>query len=232
MFYSNLSSEIYATVPIENDYRQFGIISNPRNLVGGSNLTDPVSANQYAISGTFSPAQFPVGTSITNGTDVFTISAIIIGATVNGAIVDTGGIDIVGGQILAKVGFPAITITVATSVRRDRIDSVSASTCFVVGGVFTQADFISDTTIVVSGNKRFRVISSTASKMMLLPINNGTIISGAVLNIEDSLISFTTTTVVPPTVDKNTGDILFIDNRTAFNQTVDQTVTFRTVIAV
>jgi len=41
---------------------------------------------------------------------------------------------------------------------------------------------------------------------------------------------FVCSTVTPPTVDKYSGDLLFIDNKEAFTPTADETVTLRTVI--
>jgi hypothetical protein len=41
---------------------------------------------------------------------------------------------------------------------------------------------------------------------------------------------FTASAVTPPTADKYSGDLMFIDNRAAFTPTADQTVTLRTVI--
>jgi hypothetical protein len=42
--------------------------------------------------------------------------------------------------------------------------------------------------------------------------------------------TFTSAGVTAPTVDKYSGDLLFIDNKQAFTPTQDQTVTLRTVI--
>ena len=42
--------------------------------------------------------------------------------------------------------------------------------------------------------------------------------------------TFSASAVTPPTADKYSGDLLFIDNKQAFTPTADQSVTLRTVI--
>jgi hypothetical protein len=52
---------------------------------------------------------------------------------------------------------------------------------------------------------------------------------GSVLT-NDAAQNFTVSGLTLPTVDKYSGDLLFVDNKQAFTPTADQTVTLRTVI--
>lgn len=109
-----------------------------------------------------------------------------------------------------------------------------ASACWVVSAVTDVETFPADTLLNMVGDNspRFRIVANTGTSILLQSIDNATPITNSEFNKADSLIpySFTATSVTPPTVDKYSGDLLYIDNRQAFTPTQDQAVTMRTVI--
>lgn len=230
MFYGNMTSDTLGGVSLSNDYRQFGIIKDPRNFSYSTFVTDPESSKHYSVTGIFDTSDFLPGTAVTSISGTFTVVTITSGSNGNAMTLYTNGIAITAGTVLTKLN-TSISFSAITSKAKDLISTSTGSTCYVITGTFVQSNFPSDT-VVVNGTNQFRVVSSTSTKMVLLPINNSTLSNGDVLNIFGGVLQITVTSVINPTVDKNTGSILYIDNRSAFNQTVDQTVTFRTVIKV
>lgn len=78
---------------------------------------------------------------------------------------------------------------------------------------------------------RFRIVTNTGSAMLLQSLDNYTLNVGKVMYlVSDSAQTFTMLDVAPPTIDKYSGDLLYIDNRQAFTPTDQQTITLRTVI--
>jgi hypothetical protein len=153
MFYSNVSNDLNQGVSVNNDYRQLGIIKNPRAF----------SANT-------------------------------------------------------------------------RYQNVIGSACFLIQGAINIAYFPKDTncevTRVINGitfHRKYRVVSSTANSVLIQSLDND------VPQLNDTFTnaasqSFTATSVTNPTVDKYSGQLMFIDNKAGFTPSDDETVTLRTVI--
>ena len=109
------------------------------------------------------------------------------------------------------------------------LTSVLASACWVIGGVANTTLFPVDSTITDDSDNRFRIVTNTGSALLVQSIDNATIAAG--VNFSNTAGDlFTVSSVTPPTVDKYSGDMLFIDNKQAFTPTADETVTLRTVI--
>ena len=64
--------------------------------------------------------------------------------------------------------------------------------------------------------------------MLVLSLDNANITVGSILSL--GLSSVIVSAITPPTVDKYSGDMLFIDNKFAFVPSSEQRVTLRTVI--
>jgi hypothetical protein len=310
MFYGNLTRESYGGVKINNDYRQYGIIRSPRGLTYGTNLSDPISTNSYAVTVQFTGGSnitnFPVGTifsapslatyqstavvvgptsgmvltaltgvelmSSTNltsknlfhltgtgfNTTTFAVGSVLTDIALNKIIVygvtsttmevfTVNGTTIANGAVLRHTTAPSnptITATTSTTTAKSLlinssqsklpIDSDIACACYSVSGVFNNSLWAADTRVEI-GSKKFLVVSTELSnagvnRMLLLPLNSGSISPGEVINIPSTPTTMTALTVMPPNVDKTTGSMLLIDNRPAFTQTSDQTVSFRTVL--
>jgi hypothetical protein len=108
--------------------------------------------------------------------------------------------------------------------------SILASGCWVISGAANTTLFPADSIITKTGTSyRFRIVTNTGSALLVQSLDN------AIISIGDSFTSansnlFVCSGVTPPTVDKYSGDLLFIDNKQAFTPTADETVTLRTVL--
>jgi len=120
----------------------------------------------------------------------------------------------------------------------NRYDSALGSACFVVEGNYDPAQFTKDmlltTPRIVNGvtlYKNYRVISTNAAGTgMLIQMldNDPPQVSDLLSNPSNQY--FTVTQIGNPTVDKYSGDLLFIDNKAGFTPSADESVTLRTVV--
>ena len=119
-----------------------------------------------------------------------------------------------------------------------RYDSALGSACFVVEGNFNTSNFTRDMLLTTPRNvngvtiyKRFRVISTNAdgTGMLVQMLDNDRPQVSDVLSNSNNQF-FTITQVGNPTVDKYSGDLLFIDNKAGFTPSADESVTLRTVV--
>ena len=110
------------------------------------------------------------------------------------------------------------------------LSTVLASACWVISGITNTTLFSTDSIIYRTDNgNRFRIVTNTGSALLVQALDNGLITAG--LNfVNDNGDVLSASAVTPPTIDKYSGDILFIDNKQAFTPTADETVTLRTVI--
>lgn len=147
MFYTNISGDKNQGFNVNNDYRQLGILKNPRVYNGTNNLT-----------------------------------------------------------------------------------SIAASACWVISGNISTTFFPADSIISESvTGKRFRIVTNTGSAILAQSLDNFEPVIGTTF-INSGNFTFSASAVTPPTADKYSGDLLFIDNKQAFTPTVDQSVTLRTII--
>lgn len=110
------------------------------------------------------------------------------------------------------------------------------SACYVIGATIDTNNFVRDQIIttprVVDGTtfqRRYRIVSSTAAGALVQALDNDPPAISDVMTNENNQF-FTVTAVNAPTVDKYSGDLLFIDNKAGFTPSTDETVTLRTVI--
>lgn len=111
------------------------------------------------------------------------------------------------------------------------LKSSIASACYVLTGTVNTTQFLPDMTIYLGSltGRKFRIVSVTSTGMLVQSLENAVPTIGATF-LNDSSNTFGVAGVTPPTADKYSGDLLFIDNKQAFTPTADQTVTIRTVI--
>jgi hypothetical protein len=117
-----------------------------------------------------------------------------------------------------------------------RYASNLGSACYAVGaninlGVFTKDMLLTTPRIIndVSVSVRYRIVSLNATGALLQDLDNSPPqISDLLTNSTNQY--FSVSAVSPPTVDKYSGDLLFIDNKAGFTPSADETVTLRTVI--
>ena len=147
MFYSNISADKNQGFVVNNDYRQTGIIKNPRKYNNTYSLTGIIGSACWVVAGTISTTFFPADSIITEATT----------------------------------------------------------------------------------NKRFRIITNTGDAVLLQSLDNFSPAIGTTF-VNGGGYTFSASAVTPPTVDKYSGDLMFIDNKSGFTPTIDQSVTLRTII--
>lgn len=104
-----------------------------------------------------------------------------------------------------------------------------ASACWAVSGSINTTNFPPDSTIYDANGYRFRIVTNTGTSALIQAIDNiAPTVSSVMTN--DATDTFNISQVTPPTIDKYSGDMLFIDNKLAFTPSSEQTVTLRTVI--
>lgn len=157
MFYSNVSTDLNQGVPVNNDYRQLGIIKNPKIYNSDQKFNQKIGSACFIIEANINTTNF------TADTDCH-IERVIDGATYR---------------------------------RRYRIVSIS-STYALVQSLDNDQPLIND------------VFVKTTS--------------------EGSPPTFAAVSVGNPTVDKYSGQLMFIDNKAGFTPSEDETVTLRTVL--
>lgn len=108
-----------------------------------------------------------------------------------------------------------------------------ATTCWkVIATTAISLNIYPDDILTVSSNSiiyRFRVVSISIDTILLIPLDNGIPTSGMQF-IKSTGVTFTVGSATVPTVDKYSGDMLFIDNEASFVSTVSSPSILRTVI--
>lgn len=153
MFFTNVSTDLNQGVAVNNDYRQLGIIKNPRGFDLDTRFVGTIGSACFIVQANINTAFFPRDTDIT------------------------------------------VTRTV------DGIDF----------------------------QRLYRVVTSSTSSALLQSLNND------VPQVNDIFTNaagqfFTASSVGAPTIDKYSGQMMFIDNKAGFTPSADETVTLRTVI--
>lgn len=111
------------------------------------------------------------------------------------------------------------------------LTSTLASACYVITAFIDTTNFTQDMTVNLgdSTGPLFRIVAVTSTGALLQSLDNAVPVVGSVfLNAAGN--TFSASGVTPPTADKYSGHMLFIDNKVAFTPTADQNVTLRTVI--
>ena len=165
MFYSNVSLDKNQGFDVNNDYRQVGILKNPRIYNTTNRFSDSIGSGCFTISSTFSTSLFYRDMELT------------IPRTVDG-------------NDEQKRYLIIATNTTGTSLLVTSLDGDTPQ----VGDTMTFDGTIGG----VSGYNGTQFLSVAA--------------------------------VGSPTVDKYSGDMLFIDNKAGFTPSADETVTLRTII--
>ena len=107
----------------------------------------------------------------------------------------------------------------------------NASACFLLEGTLTATDYALDSNIHTSGNaKVLRVVGAETNKLLVQSMDGSIPATSDVFYNASEGSNFTVTTVTNPDINKMTGEVLFIDNRSAFTPSDEQFVVFRTFI--
>jgi hypothetical protein len=116
-----------------------------------------------------------------------------------------------------------------------RYTNFTGSTCYAVTGSFVYDLIADDMTLTDQDGNRFIVVAKPATQptgpvqLLVQAIDNKAPRVGGVLTYAGTY-NATISIVTEPTVDKYSGEIMFIDNRAAFRPTDEQTLSIKTVI--
>jgi len=108
-----------------------------------------------------------------------------------------------------------------------RVTNSIITPAYRISGIFNEADFLHDDILLI-GDKRYAVVEKKEGSLLIISLDNESPAQGNIIVNERNSIQFGITSVGEPTMNKYSGEILFIDNRPPFSQSEDQTVTFRT----
>ena len=102
--------------------------------------------------------------------------------------------------------------------------------CYSVNvSVSSGSTITTDMPLTDSNGKKYVVIAINGNNLLLQPVDNSILTSG--ITLTNGSISVAIVAInFEPTVDKYSGDLLYIDNRSAFYQTTEQTVTLQTIL--
>jgi len=117
-----------------------------------------------------------------------------------------------------------------------RFQGAIGSGCFIVQATVNTTEFPRDTDVTITRTidgdnfeRRYRVVASSATSALLQSLDNDTPAVNDVFS-NDNNVTFTATSVGSPTIDKYSGQLMFIDNKAGFTPSADETITLRTVI--
>jgi hypothetical protein len=110
------------------------------------------------------------------------------------------------------------------------VTTILGSACWVIAGNISTTFFPVDSIVTVADtNKRFRVVTNTGNAILVQSLDNFEPVIGTTF-VGNGGYTFTASAVSAPSVDKYSGDLMFIDNKSGFTPTTDQSVTLRTII--
>ncbi len=210
MLYSNISTDLNQGVVVANDYRQVGIIKNPRVFNGLEIFQGTVGSCCYIV-------QSPIDTTKFKRDD-----EVYVERTNNPDMVWEPTQYVYLGDFLYY---------------EDRIYTVVVSglTGSVPPTHMTGSEKNGFCTLTYVGTtkskKRYRIVSVNSTTALVQSLDNdipGN--SDVFINSEYVTYNFTATTIGYPTVDKYSGQMMYIDNKQGFTPSADETITLRTII--
>ena len=112
-----------------------------------------------------------------------------------------------------------------------KFNNIIGSACYAITGTFSASNFLADSSVSTSGQiKNFKVVSVQDNAMLIQSLDGSEVAVNDELFNSDSSNSFLVTSVSNPTVNKFSGNMLYIDNKLAFTPSDQQFVVFRTFI--
>lgn len=210
MFYSNVSNDLNQGVIVENDYRQAGIIKNPRVFDGFEIHQGTLGSACYVI-------QAPINTvNFTKDTDCYIERVKTMGYHWEPTIEVLLGDFLWYGDRIYTVVASGITGSIGpTSISGSETTGTAIIT--YVGSTKTK--------------KRYRLVSCTDQTALVQSLDNDVpLINDVLIKTSNVTSTFTVTSVGLPTVDKYSGQMMYIDNKQGFTPSSDETITLRTII--
>jgi hypothetical protein len=202
MFYGNISGDLNQGLSVDNDYRQIGIIKNPRAYDSSNIFNEVLGSGCWMAEADVDLVNIKADQTLTinRGTEWATAIPVIL----NEQIYYEDNL-----YVVSQAGITGATVPVHTSGN--------------------EANGTAILQYVGSPKRRYRIVSLTASSVLMQSLDNDTPFINDLLLNEDNY-SIILKSVTAPTVDKYSGQLMFIDNKQGFTPTEDETVILRTVI--
>lgn len=210
MFYTNISTDLNQGVTVGNDYRQVGIIKNPRVFDGFEIFQGTIGSACFII-------QSPIDTLYFKKDDELYIERI-----------KTNG----------NEWQPSMPLAIGEFVwYEDRIYSVVVSGIGGSSPPTTTSGSEANGAAVISyvsstkTKKRYRIVSVNNKAALVQSLDNDIPLNNDVFIKTSSIThNFTSVSVGLPTFDKYSGQLMYIDNNQGFTPSADETITLRTII--
>ena len=210
MFYSNISTDLNQGVAVNNDYRQVGIIKNPRVFDGYENFQGSIGSACYIVQSFIDTLRF------------FRDDDLYIERVKHPATEWAPSIDLSIGDFFyyADRIYTVLVSGIAGS------NPPTTTTGSEVNG-FAIVQYVGST----KSKKRFRIVSVTPTTALVQSLDNDIPGPNDVFIKTGSITdSFAAVSVGLPSFDKYSGQLLYIDNKQGFTPSADETITLRTVV--
>lgn len=240
VFYSNVSTDLNQGLEVNNDYRQIGIIKNPRSFGSSIRYNNVIGSACFLIQGNINTTYFPKDTDVTVNaisytiptsnvdisTEVITYTAHNLSTGSKIKYLNNGGASITG--LTSGSDYYVIKLTDDTFKLATTASNANSGTAINFTGTGNNAQYFRIAGILDT-QFRYRVVTSTASAVLIQSLDNDIpAINDIFENSEGQ--TFTATSVSNPTVDKYSGQLMYIDNKAGFTPSDEETVTLRTII--
>lgn len=237
--FQSLSRETNEGLSLENQIRQFGLISGPKNYENSTYPSSYITKNNYVTKIPLSQVtSFTVGTTIYNeypvtaSTKTYIVEEQVVGVTSAAIRVRaTNGGTITSGSRYYKNdtdSFVADYTTYTLSTSRQFLTS-----CFILettSPTFFDINTFTTGKILTCKNKKYAITAVSSEKILVASIEGGTLVLGDILYDEDSNpLEFQS--LSNPSFDKRTGSLLTIERvEEPLTYSKVQSISFRTTL--
>jgi hypothetical protein len=210
MFYTNISNDLNQGVVVANDYRQVGILKDPRVFDGFERYQGSLGSACFIVQAPVNIQRFSKDENLyierINHPDIEWQPSLLL---------NTGDFIWTDDRIYAVAEGGVAGSTAPTSTTGTETNG------------FAKLNYVGS----VKTKKRYRIIS-LSSVFALVQSLDGDIPSSNDVFIRTSNISdnFTAVSVGMPDFDKFSGQMLYIDNKQGFTPSSDETITLRTIV--
>ena len=210
MFYSNISNDLNQGTIVNNDYRQVGIIKDPRVFDGFERYQGTIGSACFII-------QTPINQVIFSRDD-----DLYIERTSTPELEWTQSLPLTIGQFLYSED--RIYTVVVSGVGGS---TPPTSTTGSETNGFAVLTYVGST----KSKKRYRIISLTDTSVLVQSLDSDIPQANDVfIQTKNITNNFTAITVGLPNFDKFSGQLMYIDNKQGFTPSGDETITLRTII--
>ena len=210
MFYTNISSDLNQGVVVGNDYRQVGILKDPRVFDGFERFQGSVGSACFIVQAPINTLRFAKDDELyierTSKPSIEWMPTTLLG---------TGDFIWYEDRIYAVAEGGVSGSSAPTSTTGSETNG------------YAKLNYVGST----KTNKTYRIVSLSSSYALVQSLDSDIPAANDVFiltkNISDN---FTAVSVGLPTFDKFSGQLMYIDNKQGFTPSGDETITLRTII--